>query len=376
MNAHARILPLVAAGLLLAGPLHAQGPALAPQPDSTVDAATRVQVVDGVLEALREAYVFPDKAGEMEAAVRQRMRRGEYDRLTSARAFADSLTSHLRAVSRDGHLRVFWSRGPLPVPPTPDAPPPPEQLAQMREAGRRANWGFERVEWMQGNVGYLDVRGFFDAEGGAETAAAAMNFLANTDVLIVDVRQNGGGSPEMVQFVTSYLFGGEPVHLNSLYWRPRDATDQFWTLPYVPGRRFGPDKKVYVLTSDRTFSAAEEFTYNLQTRKRATVVGDTTGGGAHPGGSRRVSDHFGVWVPSGRAINPVTSTNWEGTGVRPDVPVPTDQALQVAYVAALRDVLAALADEQRRPALERLLAEQQKKLDDMRAAPPAAPSNP
>jgi retinol-binding protein 3 len=195
-------------------------------------------------------------------------------------------------------------------------------------------------------------------------------------VLIVDLRQNTGGNPDMVQFLTSYLFGGEPVHLNSLYWRPRDSTDQFWTMPYVPGRRFGPDKKVYVLTSDRTFSAAEEFTYNLQTRQRATVVGDTTGGGAHPGGPRRVSEHFGVWVPSGRAINPVTSTNWEGTGVRPDVPVPTDQALQVAYVAALRDILASLADEQRRPGLERLIADQQKKLDDMRAALPAAPSNP
>jgi retinol-binding protein 3 len=133
----------------------------------------------------------------------------------------------------------------------------------------------------------------------------------------------------------TYLFGPEPVHLNELYWRPGDSTQQFWTLPYVPGKRY-VGKPVSVLTSPRTFSGAEEFSYNLKNLKRATLVGETTGGGAHPGGPERVNDHFAVWLPTGRAINPISKTNWEGTGVKPDVEVPADQALATAHLAALR----------------------------------------
>ena len=159
----------------------------------------------------------------------------------------------------------------------------------------------------------------------------------------------------MVASVSSYLFGPEQVHLNSLYWRPTDRTQDFYTQPDVPGTRFGPDKPLYVLTSRRTFSAAEEFTYNLQTRQRAVIVGDTTGGGAHPGGVGRVTDHFSVWIPSGRAINPITQTNWERVGVRPDIAVPADQALHTAHLAALRALRDAASDPQRREALERVI---------------------
>ncbi len=125
----------------------------------------------------------------------------------------------------------------------------------------------------------------------------------------------------MAEKAGSYLFGAEPVHLNSLYFRPTNKTDDFYTLRTVAGTRFGSQKPVFVLTSKRTFSAAAEFAYNLQSRKRATIVGETTGGGAHPGGMERIGD-FGVFVPSGRAINPITKTNWEGTGVRPEIAVP------------------------------------------------------
>ncbi|HEU4456182.1 MAG TPA: S41 family peptidase, partial [Longimicrobium sp.] len=299
-----------------AAPLSAQAPQ--PEPDRPIDAATRAAVVENVIAALDRAYVFPEKAREMGAALRQRMRRREYDGIAGSRAFADTLTSHLQAVSRDLHLRVRYSPEPLPPEDTVERRETPEDLARRRDRARLTNFGFEKVERLPGNVGYLEIRGFMDPGVGSETAVAAMNFLANTDALIIDLRRNGGGSPGMVQLVSSYLFD-EPTHLNSLYFRPTDRTDQFWTLPHVPGRRFGQEKPIYVLTSRRTFSAAEEFTYNLQNLERATVVGDTTGGGAHPGGVRRVGDHFGVFVPSGRAINPVSNTNWEGTGVRPDV---------------------------------------------------------
>jgi C-terminal processing protease CtpA/Prc len=187
---------------------------------------------------------------------------------------------------------------------------------------------------MEGNIGYLDLRGFVDTRFGGETAVAAMNFLANASALIIDLRNNGGGSPSMIQLITSYLYSGEPVHLNNFYYRPANENTQTWTLPHVQGKR-RPDIPVYVLTSSRTFSAAEEFTYNLKNLKRATIIGETTGGGAHPGGTMPATERFTVWVPTGRAINPITNTNWEGTGVKPDIEVKADEALFIAHLKAL-----------------------------------------
>jgi C-terminal processing protease CtpA/Prc len=156
-----------------------------------------------------------------------------------------------------------------------------------------------------------------------------MGFLANTDALIVDLRRNGGGRPEMVALLSSYLFD-ERTHLNDLYWREGNRTDEFWTNATVAGPRYGGKKPVFVLTSKRTFSGAEEFAYNLKALKRATIVGETSGGGAHPGDMQKIADGFAMFVPTGRAINPVTKTNWEGVGVEPDVVVPADQALDKA----------------------------------------------
>jgi hypothetical protein len=340
---------------LIAAPLAAQD--RDPGPDRTIDATERRAVIDGIVDKLKQSYVFPDTALAMERAIRARQSHGEYDRITSARAFGDSLTSHLQAVSHDRHLRVRYSADPLPNSRGPDAPDP-AQRERQRTFGRQLNFGFERVERLAGNVGYLEIRSFgFDPEDLADVAAAAFTFLANTDALIIDLRRNGGGSPFMVAHVSSYLFGPEPVLLNSLYWRPGNRTDDFYTKRDVPGTRYGPDKPVYVLTSRNTFSGAEEFAYNLQTRKRATIVGDTTGGGAHPGGMQRIDEHFGVFVPSGRAINPITKTNWERVGVRPDIPVTADSALRSAHLAALHLLREHASDDDRRRTLDRAIAD-------------------
>ena len=314
-------------------------------PDITLDAAARAEVIDGALKALRDGYVFPDVAEKMEQAIRGRQQRKEYDAITSGRQFAQTLTEHLREVSKDKHLGVnFNPQGFAPPPAAGAAPPDPAaQLERQRTMAARQNFGFVRVERLPGNIGYVDFRAFMPPAIAGETATAAMNFLASTDAVIFDMRQNGGGDPSMVAFITSYLFGPQPVHLNDFYFRPTNETRPSWTLPYVPGKRL-TDKDVYVLTSSRTFSGAEEFTYNLKHLKRATVVGETTGGGAHLVGGRRINNYFGIGVPSGRPINAVTKTDWEGTGVEPDVKVPADDALKAAHLMALEK------QEQRLPA--------------------------
>jgi C-terminal processing protease CtpA/Prc len=157
----------------------------------------------------------------------------------------------------------------------------------------------------------------------------------------------------MVAAVCSYLLPPNLL-INKFYWRPQNRWDEFRT-GSTRGRHYGTTRPVYVLTSDQTFSGAEEFAYDIQTQRRGEVVGDTTGGGAHPGGMRRVTEQFGVWVPSGRAVNPVTGTNWEGTGVRPDVPVSADAALRTAHLRALERLLKAENDPERRAWLQRVV---------------------
>lgn len=327
----------VGALVLAAGAACAQMPE---QPDLTIDAAARTKVIDGILKRLNDSYVFPDTAKKMEQSIRERVSNKEYDQITSAKAFATKLTEDLQAVSKDKHLRVRYSSNAIP-----ERGPRREPTAEEKEENKREltwmNHGFSKVERLPGNIGYLEFLNFLDPDLGADTVAAAMNFLNGTDALIIDMRQNGGGDPAMVALVCSYLFGPEPVHLNDLYWREGNRTDEFWTKKEVAGKRY-LNKDVYVLTSKRTFSGAEEFSYNLKNLKRATIIGETTGGGAHPGGGFRITEHFGMFVPTGRAISPITKTNWEGTGVTPDVAVPADQALLTAQVMALKKTITAL----------------------------------
>lgn len=311
------------------------------EPQAKFDSAVE-KLIDTLAQKLDERYVFPDVAKKMGEDLRQRLKAGEYANIKTGADLASTLTQHLQAISKDKHLRVRYSAEKLP--PQSKAGPSPEMIAKNRAMIKHGNAGFRKVERLPGNIGYLAFDFFADAETIARPTEAAMNFLANTDALIIDLRQNGGGNPEGVQVVCSYLFPAEPsIHLNSLYFRPDDRTDDFWTLKDLKGSRFLA-KPVFVLTSKRTFSGAEECAYNLQTRQRATIVGETTGGGAHPGGTVRLSDQFSAFISTGRAINPVTKTNWEGVGVKPDVSVPADEALETARKLALDKILAA-ADE-------------------------------
>lgn len=307
-----RLMILVAALSAAPGSLSAQ----TAESPATVTTAARDRVIDGILSALDRSYVFPEKATEMRKAITTRRGNREYASITSATEFATTLTRHLQDVSHDLHLRVRYGN---PVTPAPSATvvdvPPIIGGAKI----------------LPGNIGYVEVGSFAaSARAIAQVVAQQMSIVADAEALIIDIRRNKGGAPDAVRLVSSYLFGAAPVHLNSLYYRPNDSTEDFYTLGAVDGKRYGAEKPVYLLTSKTTFSAGEEFAYNLQSLKRATIIGETTGGGAHPGGPQQLSDGFSVFVPVGRAINPITKTNWEGVGVRPDIAVPADSALSTA----------------------------------------------
>lgn len=313
-----------------------------PAPKIQLDAKMKKQTVDSACVLLAKNYVFPEKAAKMIKLLKKNLKSGVYNRLDDPEEFANRLTGDLRSVSRDRHLAVMFG---------------PQRIAQMRcdtlsgetlpeiiRAHQRDNYGFYKVERLAGNVGYVDLRMFDSPQipGAGAAAVSAMNFLANTQAIIFDLRRNGGGSPEMIQLLSTYLFDGE-AHLNDLYNRPTEFTQQYWILPWVPGPRLSK-VPVYILTSDYTFSGAEEFSNNLRELKRATIVGQTTGGGAHPVAFKALNDLFILKVSIGRAINPVSKKNWEGTGVQPHVKVPADSALGVAYLMALDTLLKSAVD--------------------------------
>lgn len=340
------------AGLLVAVGIACSDGASAQQAAGTVDAAARKQVIDGAIGHMQRAYIFEDVATKMAAALRAHLAAGAYDKVTASADFAALLTRHLQDVSKDKHLRIIYEPEGIGGR---QAPVTEEDRARRIAAERRGNYGLHRVERLDGNVGYIELRGFSGSPDAEAAVTSAMNFLSNTDALIFDLRRNGGGSPTTIGFISSYLFD-QPTHLNDFYVRETDRRQSFYTTETVSGRRYGQAKPVYVLTSNRTFSAAEEFTYNLKNLKRATIVGETTGGGAHPGGVRRINDHFGIWLPTGRAINPVTGTNWEGVGVAPDIAVDATEALGAAHLDALKKIRAAATDPQHRAELDRAIA--------------------
>ena len=304
-------------------------PAGARVADFKIDAAARASAIEGAIAKLDESYVFPDVAKKMADAVRGRLKRGEYDDVTNGIAFAAKLTEHLQDVSHDKHLRVNFSAAVIPPAPATQSAPPPDAVARYRRQMESVNCGFVKAEQLANNVGYLKFNMFADPEVCGPTASAAMNFLANVDALVIDLRDNGGGDPAMVAYITSYLFS-KRTHLNDLWTRRTNVTKEYWTDTSVSGKRLADDRPVFVLTSSRTFSGGEEFTNNLKALKRATIVGETTGGGAHPVAGQRINEHFIIGVPFARAINPITKTNWEGTGVEPDVKVPAPDALTTA----------------------------------------------
>jgi C-terminal processing protease CtpA/Prc len=313
-----------------------------------LDSKIKAQTVKKISRLMNDNYVFPKTAKQMSTYLNSQLNGGVYENIEDPMKFADKLTEDLQFISSDKHIRVrFNPETAKMLMDEKNKGHNPEEEKRQIEMMKNENFGFKKVERLSGNIGYVDFRHFAPADLAKETISSVMEFLSNTDAIIFDVRLNGGGSPDCVRLICSYLFGKEPVHLNDLYFRPDDRTEQFWTLRKVDGRKM-PDVPVYVLTSKFTFSGAEEFAYNLKNLKRAAIVGETTGGGANPGGIMPVNKSFVVFVPTGRAINPITKTNWEGTGVAPDVPIASENALEQAQILALQKLADITKDQQRK----------------------------
>lgn len=302
------------------------GPALA----QTMDAADQRRVLSGAADLIEASYVDAAVGARVAANLRGDADAGRFVAFTDPVAFAAALQTRLRGLTGDGHFGVEY-RDPSRAR-TSEAAIADDETE--RWYGRHVNHGFEAVRRLEQGVGYLDLRVFAPTDLGGDLASAAMSLLAESPALIIDLRRNGGGMGEMVHFLAAYLFEGS-VEMSGVYDRPSNRHSRAFTPSWVPGRRFGSMKPVYILVSPRTFSAAENFAYDLQALGRAVIVGEPTGGGAHPFAYRAIDDRFVLALPEGRSINPVTGGDWEGQGVQPDVRVPADDALDHALALAL-----------------------------------------
>lgn len=324
--------------------------------DSALSAETRAAIVDGIGRVLVTTYIDEDAARNMAALLQEKLRAGAYEGIDDGVAFARVLTGDLRSVANDLHLgiQVRHSHAGQEA----DAETEEEEAHGSLEDRRRANFGIRRAEILEGNVGYVAIDGF---EGGPEagaTVVAAMNFLGNVDALIVDLRRNGGGGPSVIQMIFGYLMEG-PTHITGFYARETDTYQQFWSPPYVPGPSLA-DVPVFVLVGPRTFSAAEAFSFSMQTLGRGAIVGQRTPGGSHPVRPIPILEtDFVVQVPFARTVDPRTDSDWEGTGVTPDIQAPLEEALEVAHSEALRVLRDGESDPDRRRALGNILDRRQ-----------------
>lgn len=292
-----------------------------------IDDAVRGKVVNAIASKLEAEYVFPHVGTKMATRLRANEKNGEYKGINDGDTLSWLFTRHLREISGDKHILVTFGMHQPKINIS-------ESIGQLVGLSHKKIFHFVKNTRLPGNIALVELTSFPPPELGADAITKVMNEIADTDALIIDLRNNGGGSPDMVALISSYLFTEVPIHLNDLSYRRSTMNKEFWTKKSVAGKRYGIVKPVYILTSNRTFSAAEEFSYNLQNLKRATIIGERTGGGANPGETFLINESFSIFIPTGQAINPITNTNWEGVGVKPDIEVLPVDALNVAQKLA------------------------------------------
>jgi tetratricopeptide (TPR) repeat protein len=310
------------------------------------------ETVNNLAKLLEDKYVFPDVGKECAAHIQAKLKDGSLDDVSDKKELAELLTNELQNISNDKHMRVRVPDGMMMQDESPDLLF--DQYKFMKEMGEE-NYGFRKVEMLDAGIGYIDLRGFAQSPDAFDVAKISMDFIKYSNAVIFDLRQNNGGSPEMIKFILSYFFD-KPTHLNDLYWREGDRTEEFWTNEKVDGKKM-VDVPVFVLTSINTFSGGEEFAYNVQTQKRGIIIGEVTGGGANPGRMFPAGNGIAVFIPTGRAINPITKINWEGVGVKPDIELLADDALDEAIE---------LAQPEAEKHKQKILADAEKNFSEMR----------
>ena len=302
------------------------------------------KIIEQLITLVGENYILEERLPAIKKHLRKGIRRGDYNRLGGNRQLSDKLTEDLRTASSDLHFGVRLRPAPMPA-----CTIPQEKLSERVDT----DTGLGRVALLAGNVGYLEIKAFVDPHVGAAAADAAFQHLADSDALLVDVRHSRGGTPEMVAYLFSYFFDGEPFLFNSFHWRNQSKTLEFWTRNDLGSSRY-VGRDVYILISPQTPSAAEGFSYHLQNFRRAMLIGQRTAGAAHtyevfPLGALEVA------IPTGQPISPVSGANWEGTGVEPDFGVAAEQALDVAHRLALKRLLEKSRDPATKARLEKAL---------------------
>ena len=312
-----------------------------------INKQSKIDLIKKLAQLVTNNYVFPEKGKEVGDHLNQKLIEDAPLLTLPPAEFAQTLTETLHTLAQDTHLRLDHD------PNSATAGSSTEELMQNHSIqARRSNFGFMKVERLAGNIGYIQILELPPPHVAGKIAAGAMAFLAHMPALIIDLRGNKGGTPQMVQLLISYLVGAESRPLSSIYWRKSDETQRFKTLPEIPGQRM-PDIPVYVLVDNQTHSGAEAFAYDLQALKRATIIGEASRGGAHLVDFVPLQNAFVLMLPIARAINPITGSNWEGSGVLPDIDVPAEQALKIAHQHAIQKLLDSTEDADEKAFLEK-----------------------
>lgn len=324
--------------------------------NAQITAQQKNDAIDSIVKLMNERYTFPETAKQIEQFLRKQQTSKAYDSITDGNIFAAKLTTDVRSICNDKHVTIRYSPEVLPVSRANMMQISDEERKEYAEFLRLENYGVTKLEILKGNIGYIDFKFLCGTEFAGDFYAAMMNYVQHTDALIIDFRKCGGAmSDNVIPFLCSYFFA-DKTHLNDLFWREGNFTQQTWTQVVVPGKKY-LNKPVYILTSGGTFSGAEEMAYDLKNLKRATIIGEVTGGGANPGGSINVTEHFNMFLPIGRAINPITKTNWEGVGVQPDTLIKSRLALYKAHLLAMQQSMQTTLNQLWKEELKRLITE-------------------
>lgn len=317
------------------------------QDTHNLDMQNRNVMIDTILTCFKINYVYPETAISLKDSIDLRNKKGEYSNFTDVEEFLTRLSSDIRKITQDKHIGINYivnsdyetrqNKHSL--------------LSEQLNEKKKKNFNFRKVEWLPGNIGYFRFDIFEDPQYAGETAKSAINFISNCDAIIIDLRYNSGGEEKMVRYLASYFFA-EPTLLTIRYFAKQDSIVQSWTDSYTPGKKL-IDKDIYILTSSNTASGAEAFTYILKNYDKATIIGENTRGAAHWVEYFYYSTlKIEIKLPVARPINPVSKTNWEKTGIKPDIEIPEHKALDKAYILALEKLIKTNSDKSKLQELE------------------------